>query len=123
MLSTPASPADKPTGARSNARNSTTISPVPSTLPTPVVSPRAEIADPFFDDLGEVAVGASTSANPTITGLAAYLTTLSNDQVFRQARLWQRFVRARTESVRVERAIRCVRSNVTAHLFSPEPST
>ena len=51
-----------------------------------MVSPKAEIADLFFDDLGEVAVGASTFANLTITGLAAYLTTLSNDHVFRQAR-------------------------------------
>ena len=121
-LSRLASPAGKSTGARGNARNSTTTSPVPSTLPTPVVSPKAEIADPFFDDLGEVAVGASTSANPTITGLAAYLTTLSNDQVFRQARPWKRFVRVRTddlESVRVERAIRRVRSDVAAHLSSP----
>ena len=67
----------------------------------------------------KVAVGASASANPTITGLAANLTTLSNDQVFRQARLWKRFVRARTdglESVRVGRAIRHVCSNVAAHI-------
>ena len=121
-LSRLASPASKSTGARGNARPSTAGSPIPSTLPTPVVSPKTEIADPFFDDLGEVAVGTSTSANPTITGLAAYLTTLSNDQVFRQARPWKRFVRVRTddlESVRVERAIRRVRSDVAAHLSSP----
>ncbi|KAH8987732.1 kinase-like protein [Lactarius hatsudake] len=124
-LSRLASPASKSTGARNNAprpATASTSSPIPSTLPTPVVSPKAEIADPFFDDLGEVAVGTSTSANPTITGLAAYLTTLSNDQVFRQARPWKRFVRVRTddlESVRVERAIRRVRSDVAAHLSSP----
>ncbi|KAH8993953.1 hypothetical protein EDB92DRAFT_1978112 [Lactarius akahatsu] len=124
-LSRLASPASKSTGARNNAPRpaaASTSSPIPSTLPTPVVSPKAEIADPFFDDLGEVAVGTSTSANPTITGLAAYLTTLSNDQVFRQARPWKRFVRVRTddlESVRVERAIRRVRSDVAAHLSSP----
>ncbi len=124
-LSRLASPASKSTGARNNASHPFTTSPsspVPSTLPTPVVSPKAEIADPFFDDLGAVAVGASNSANPTITGLAAYLTTLSNDQVFRQARPWKRFVRVRTddlESVRVERAIRRVRSDVAAHISSP----
>ncbi len=124
-LSRLASPASKSTGARSNTTRpatASTTSPIPSALPTPVVSPKAEIADPFFDDLGEVAVGASTSANPTITGLAAYLTTLSNDQVFRQARPWKRFVRVRTddlESVRVERAIRRVRSDIAAHLSSP----
>jgi serum/glucocorticoid-regulated kinase 2 len=124
-LSRLASPASKSAGTRNNASHSVTTSPsspVPSTLPTPVVSPNAEIADPFFDDLGGVAVGASNSANPTITGLAAYLTTLSNDQVFRQARPWKRFVRVRTddlESVRVERAIRRVRSDVAAHIASP----
>ena len=121
-LSRLASPASKSAGARNNASHPVTISPVPSTLPTPVVSPNAEIADPFFDDLGGVAVGTSNSANPTITGLAAYLTTLSNDQVFRQARPWKRFVRVRTddlESVRVERAIRRVRSDVAAHIASP----
>ena len=109
-------------GARSNARPFAASSPVPSTLPTPVVSPKAEIADPFFDDLGEDADGTSTSANPTTTGLAAYLTTLSNDQVFHQAMPWKRFVRVRPddlERLRVERAIRRVRSDVVAHLSSP----
>ena len=113
------SPTSKSTEARSP---SAAGSSVPSTLPTPVVSPKAEIADPFFGDLGVVAVDTSTCANPTITGLAAYLTTLSNDQVFRQARSWKRFVRVRTddlESVRVERAIRRVRSDVGAHFSSP----
>ena len=124
-LSRLASPASKSSGARNNASHSVTTSPgspVPSTLPTPVVSPKAEIADPFFDDMGGVAVAASNSANPTITGLAAYLTTLSNDQVFRQARPWKRFVRVRTddlESVRVERAIKRVRSDIAAHISSP----
>ena len=109
-------------GARSNARPFAASSPVPSTLPTPVVIPKAEIADPFFDDLGEDADGTSTSANPTTTGLAAYLTTLSNDQVFHQAMPWKRFVRVRPddlERLRVERAIRRVRSDVAAHISSP----
>lgn len=124
-LSRLASPASKSAGARNNASHSVTTSPgspIPSTLPTPVVSPKAEIADPFFDDMGGVAVGTSNSANQTITGLAAYLTTLSNDQVFRQARPWKRFVRVRTddlESVRVERAIKRVRSDIAAHISSP----
>jgi serum/glucocorticoid-regulated kinase 2 len=72
--------------------------------------------------LGAVAAGASNTANPTITGLAAYLTTLSNDQILRQARPWKRFVRVRTddlESVRVERAIKRVRSDIAAHISSP----
>ncbi|KAI0275351.1 hypothetical protein BC834DRAFT_852429 [Gloeopeniophorella convolvens] len=130
-LSRLASPSGKSASARGSAAgaprpiSASPASPVPSSLPTPLVSPRAEIADPFLDDSGEVAVGglgASTSTNPTITGLAAYLTTLSNDQVFRQARPWKRFVRVRTddlESVRVERAIKRVRSDIAAHMTSP----
>jgi hypothetical protein len=72
--------------------------------------------------MGGVAVGTSNSANQTITGLAVYLTTLSNDQVFRQARPWKRFVRVRTDefkSVRVERTIRRIRSDIAAHISSP----
>ena len=126
-LSRLASPAGKSTGARYNTSHSVTTSPgspIPSTLPAPIVSLKAEI-DPFFDDMGGVAVGASNSVSQTITGLAAYLTTLSNDQVFRQARPWKRFVRVRTddyESVRVERVDRAtkrVRSDIAAHISSP----
>jgi serum/glucocorticoid-regulated kinase 2 len=120
-LSRLASPASKSSGTRNNASHCTTnpSSPVTSTLSTLVVSSKAEIADPL---LGAVAVGASNSANPTITSLAAYLTTLSNDQVFRQALPWKRFVRVRTddlERVRVERALRRVRSDVAARITSP----
>ncbi|KAF8258402.1 hypothetical protein EI94DRAFT_1815426 [Lactarius quietus] len=94
---------------------------IPSRLPRSSFL-RQRSPDPFFDDLGEVAVGASNSASPTIAGLAAYLIALSNDQVFHQSRLWKRFVRIHTnnlESVRVERAIRRVRSDVAAHVSSP----
>ncbi|KAJ7157214.1 hypothetical protein C8R46DRAFT_1113810 [Mycena filopes] len=45
--------------------------------------------------------------------IASYLTTISNNSAMRQARVWKRFVRVRTddlESVRVERAIKRVRS-------------
>jgi serum/glucocorticoid-regulated kinase 2 len=124
-LSRLASPASKSTGLRNSVSQffaTSPSSPIPSTLPTPIVCPKAEVADPFFDDLGAVAVGASNSVNPTTTGLAAYLTTLSNDQVFRQARPWKRFVRVRTddlESIRVERAIQRVRSDAAAHITSP----
>jgi hypothetical protein len=54
----------------------------------------------------------------TVTSLAGYLTSLANDQVLRHARAWRRFVRVRTddlESVRVERAIKRVRSDITTH--------
>ncbi|KAF9055771.1 hypothetical protein BJ165DRAFT_1398570 [Panaeolus papilionaceus] len=54
----------------------------------------------------------------TATALAAYLTTLSNVLQIRSERTWKRFVRVRTddlESVRVERAIKRVRSDLAAH--------
>ena len=60
--------------------------------------------------------------NPTITSLAAYLTNIANDQIHRQTRVWRRFVRVRTdnlESVRVEHAIKRVRSDLAAHLKRP----
>ncbi|PPR05115.1 hypothetical protein CVT24_010090 [Panaeolus cyanescens] len=55
----------------------------------------------------------------TATALAAYLTTLSNILQLRSERTWKRFVRVRTddlESVRVERAIKRVRSDLAAHV-------
>lgn len=66
-----------------------------------------------------------TPSNSTVTGLAAYLTSIANDQILRQARVWKRFVRVRTDdlqSVRVERAIKRVRSDLAAHV-SPGSST
>ena len=62
----------------------------------------------------------TATAAPSIlsTSIAAYLTTLSNILVLRQDRYWKRFVRVRTddlESVRVERAIKRVRSDLAAH--------
>jgi serum/glucocorticoid-regulated kinase 2 len=61
----------------------------------------------------------------TVTGLAAYLTTISNTPVVRQSRVWKRFVRVRTddlESVRVERAIKRTRSDLASHV-SPKLSS
>lgn len=79
---------------------------------TPIVSPTHEIGDPFTE------TGATGSGGNVVTSLAAYLTTISNEPTFRQARAWKRFVRVRTddlESVRVERAIKRVRSDLAAH--------
>ena len=56
-----------------------------------------------------------------MTALAAYLTTISNDPSLRQARAWKRFVHVRTDdlqSVRAERAIKRVRSDLAAHISS-----
>ncbi|KAG0694053.1 hypothetical protein DFH29DRAFT_1006692 [Suillus ampliporus] len=87
-----------------------------SSNPTvPVVSPAHEIADPFTE------TGTTSSGGNVVTSLAAYLTTISNEPTFRQARAWKRFVRVRTddlESVRVERAIKRVRSDLAAHVGS-----
>ncbi|THH01216.1 hypothetical protein EW026_g1445 [Hermanssonia centrifuga] len=65
------------------------------------------------------------STNSTVTGLASYLTTVANDSSVRQARAWKRFVRVRTDdlqSVRAERAIKRVRSDLAAH-SSPGSTT
>lgn len=85
--------------------------------PTSLASPSSEIGDPF------VAVLDATPVTPsaTSTALAAYFTTISNSPGLREGRLWKRFVRVRTddlESVRVERAIKTVRSDLAAHLVS-----
>lgn len=103
----------------SNGSRASAKSPVPSNLQTPIASPTAELADPFASPLSANAATSQTS------GLAAYLTTLSNDPVIRVARPWRKFVRVRTddlESVRVERAIKRVRSDLAAHhSAAPQP--
>ncbi|KAJ7508486.1 kinase-like protein [Mycena galericulata] len=79
-----------------------------SRRPTPLTSPQAENGDPFLD----------TPPSQPVSSLAAYLTTISNTPAMRQARPWKRFVRVRTddlESVRVERAIKRVRSDLASH--------
>ncbi|KAI6133719.1 hypothetical protein EV401DRAFT_2064725 [Pisolithus croceorrhizus] len=68
-------------------------------------------------------VAASTPAdkNTMMTSLAAFLTTIANEPTLRQTRAWKRFVRVRTddlESVRAERAIKRVRSDLAAHVGS-----
>lgn len=90
-----------------------------SALPSP--SPAQEMPDPFlsFSHNGDASVlSPVTSPTATSTGLASYLTTISNTPALRQARVWKRFVRVRTddlESVRVERAIKRVRSDLAVH--------
>jgi serum/glucocorticoid-regulated kinase 2 len=91
-----------------------------------LTSPTIEANDPFSSfsngDL-EASATATTNTAPSSpstlsTSIAAYLTTLSNILVLRQDRYWKRFVRVRTddlESVRVERAIKRVRSDLAAH--------
>ena len=93
-----------------------------------VSSPTIEANDPFssfsngdlLDNTTPIATPTTANTAPSIlsTSIAAYLTTLSNILVLRQDRYWKRFVRVRTddlESVRVERAIKRVRSDLAAH--------
>ena len=91
-------------------------------LPSSVSSPSNELNDPFSQVMSEADTSLVPPNNPTITNLAAYLTSIANDQIHRQTRVWRRFVRVRTddlESVRVERAIKRVRSDLAAHLKRP----
>ncbi|CAL1694869.1 unnamed protein product [Somion occarium] len=96
---------------------------------TPIASPAQEINDPFtsFPDgrpIGSSAEPGLPPSNSTITRLAAYLTHIANDATLRQSRTWKRFVRVRTDdlqSVRAERAIKRVRSDLAAHSSSSSP--
>ncbi|KAG1742786.1 uncharacterized protein EDB91DRAFT_1128111 [Suillus paluster] len=94
---------------------STRIASGSSNAGVPIASPSHEIGDPFTE------AGTTGSGGNMVTSLAAYLTTISNEPTFRQTRAWKRFVRVRTddlESVRVERAIKRVRSDLAAHVGS-----
>lgn len=126
-LSRLTSPASSKTARRSNHSTAP-----PSSFNSPLVSPQHEAADPFasfgtdMDDSNGAVPPPSSKAsivlsatNSTSTAVAAYLTTLSNAPELRQARVWRRFVRVRTddlESVRVERAIKRVRSDLASHV-------
>lgn len=77
----------------------------PHGLPSPAKEPNE---DPFV-----------AAPQSTLTALASYLTIISNDQLLRVSKPWRRFVHVRIddlESVRVERAIKRVRSDVAMHL-------
>lgn len=108
-----------------NAANNSVASPTNGTsnLSSSVSSPSNELNDPFSQVMSDVDTSNLVPPNnPTITNLAAYLTNIANDQIHRQTRVWRRFVRVRTddlESVRVERAIKRVRSDLAAHLKRP----
>lgn len=115
-LSRLASPTSGKSGRNlSSSRRSNNASTAPSALPTPA----SEGSDPFLS-FSPSNVNASLPApSPNSSAVAAYLTTISNTPSLRQARVWKRFVRVRTddlESVRVERAIKRVRSDLAAHL-------
>ncbi|EIW87265.1 hypothetical protein CONPUDRAFT_96619 [Coniophora puteana RWD-64-598 SS2] len=106
------------------------LSRAPSHRATPTPTPSHEHPDPFVAAAtATLAASANGGAPNAVTGLASYLTSVSNDQVFRQSRVWKRFVHVRRddlESVRVERAIKRVRSDLAAHvspkLAPPLPS-
>lgn len=115
----------------SNRQQSNSSSAIPSTLSSPLASPSHEANDPFTsfsvatNGLDSSILATGTHANGNITGLASYLTSISNEPSLRQARHWKRFVRVRTddlESVRVERAIKRVRSDLAAHVSPKSPA-
>ncbi|KAH8094692.1 hypothetical protein BXZ70DRAFT_896561 [Cristinia sonorae] len=90
-----------------------------SSAHTPIASPAHEMNDPFTSLARDAATPLPTNA--TLTALAGYLTSLANESSIRQSRTWKRFVRVRTDdlqSVRVERAIKRVRSDLAAHAGS-----
>ncbi|KAK7026074.1 hypothetical protein VNI00_015720 [Paramarasmius palmivorus] len=123
-LSRLASPSANKTGRRSSlARRTNNSSAAPSItasgLPSPAQSPSVEVNDPFQSFTNSNDIAASLPA-PSVqaTALASYLTTVSNMVGLRQTRVWRRFVRVRTddlESVRVERAIKRVRSDLAGY--------
>ncbi|KAF9017976.1 kinase-like protein [Hymenopellis radicata] len=106
------------TGEENKTRRSNgSISTAPSAFTSPLVSPSKDQTDPF-QSFSPSAITATLPTTVNSTSLAAYLTTISNTPALRQARVWKRFVRVRTddlESVRVERAIKRVRSDLAAH--------
>jgi serum/glucocorticoid-regulated kinase 2 len=106
--------------ARSPSSRRFTNSSAVSTGASPLTSPSGELGDPFTSfTASNLDSSVTVSPSTTSTAIAAYLTTISNIVALRQARVWKRFVRVRTddlESVRVERAIKRVRSDLAAHV-------
>ena len=95
-----------------------------ASTPDHISSPSQEVCDPFTTlspSSASIIVSNGKPTNTTMTALAAYLTTISNDSSLRQTRAWKRFVHVRTDdlqSVRAERAIKRVRSDLAAHIRS-----
>ncbi|KAH6911129.1 AGC/AGC-unique protein kinase [Coprinopsis sp. MPI-PUGE-AT-0042] len=89
-------------------------------LPTPpLTTPGSEVNDPFTAIENPSIPSANAASTATSTAIAAYLTSISNVAELKKDRVWKRFVRVRTddlESVRVERAIKRVRSDLAAHV-------
>ncbi|KAF8910199.1 hypothetical protein CPB84DRAFT_1673057 [Gymnopilus junonius] len=123
-LTSPASAKDKKNASKDGRRNQNAS--LATSLASPVVTPAKEANDPFgsFTSIN-VDANPAMNGNPpapstaSSTAIAAYLTTVSNTPALRMDRLWKRFVRVRTddlESVRVERAIKRVRSDLAAHI-------
>ncbi|KAJ3495259.1 hypothetical protein NLJ89_g10655 [Agrocybe chaxingu] len=119
-----------PTSSKSQRQASNSRRMASALGPTPLASPALEAGDPFasFGESEATTNGAAETVNTptppsaTSTAIAAYLTTVSNLPVLRMDRVWKRFVRVRTddlESVRVERAIKRVRSDLAAHVGIP----
>ncbi|KAH7922670.1 hypothetical protein BV22DRAFT_1016856 [Leucogyrophana mollusca] len=125
-LSRLASPSQNKVARQVSHRQASNSSSTTATQQTPVASPSQEIGDPFtaFAASSSASSNGGNFANSTVTSLASYLTSISNETSLRQSRAWKRFVRVRTddlESVRVERAIKRVRSDLAAHVSPKVP--
>lgn len=125
-LASPSSKAAARQAASSRPASTAQSSTKTSSTNTPIASPKEESADPFASFSASITNGTKIDAqssghfraNSTVTGLAAYFTSLANDTSVRQTRAWKRFVRVRTDdlqSARAERAIKRVRSDLAAH--------
>lgn len=116
-LASPASNRDKFRGSGSRHSSNAKASGLPtsdSNGADPFSSFGQESPSAQFD-----AAASLPSPSATSTAIAAYLTTISNAPGLRQTRVWKRFVRVRTddlESVRVERAIKRVQSDIATRV-------
>ncbi|CAO1629229.1 unnamed protein product [Parajaminaea phylloscopi] len=100
-------------------------SPSPPSIKTPKASAAASPSTPSTPATPQARDGArsppSQQADRTTAALASYFTTLSNRPDVRASKAWRRFIRVRTddlESVRIERRVHRVRSDLASHVKS-----
>lgn len=129
-----------PGGTKSKASSLTQLTSSSTTTPTPTptaegsstcptakgLSPSLEAGPPASVSQANVNVNTDSSEGKTTTLVAAYLTRLANVPSVRSSKAWKRFIRVRTEdlqSVRVERRVHRVRSDLAQHVRSPVAPT
>lgn len=96
------------------------ISPTSSTPSTPA-KPHSPASASEVSENGKINAKGNKSPHSITTHLATYLTTLSNLPFIKRHKAWKRFVRVGSDdlqSVRVERRVRKVRSDLAQHVKS-----